>query len=256
MRLLEKLTLLGGITLAMTGCGKKGALVYPDMLVPAAPASVSAIQSGSAVKIMFDIPTTDRAGKRLNGLAGLRINKREDYSTPEQTCRSCMEDYRLFRKLYLDLLPDSTQRFGNRLITLDGNVDAGRQYSYVVVPFTKDGMDGATSSQVLVQVVKGLTAPVLRSESNPTEIKLIFSALTPEDGDLVGYNLYRTLKSESFPLQPINKKPIDGKEYVDSVLARGAVYRYLAKAVVRLRSGVMVESLVSNEVEGFLTDDE
>lgn len=256
MRLLEKLALLGGFTLAMTGCGKKGALVYPDMLVPAVPASASAIQSGSAVKISFDVPTTDRAGNRLNGLAGLRINKREGYSTPEQTCRSCMEDYRLFRTLYLDLLPNGTQRFGNRLVTLDGDVNAGRQYSYIVVPFTRDGLDGAASSHVVVQVAKEQVAPVLQAESYPTEIKIIFSSLTPEDGVLVGYNLYRTLQNDSFPLQPINKKPIDGKEYVDSVLARGAVYCYLARAVVRLRSGVIVESMASNEVEGLLKDDE
>lgn len=256
MRLLERLALLGGITLAITACGKKGALVYPDMLVPAAPTAVSAIQSGAAVKIQFDVPTSDRAGSRLNNLAGLKISKREAYSTSVQTCRSCTEDYRLFRKLYLDLLPDFAQRFGNRLIVLDGDVSAGRQYTYVIVPFTKEGVDGASSSQALVQLVTALPPPSLLVESHPTEIKLSFAVQSPVEGILIGYNLYRTLQNSSFPLQPVNRAPFLGNEYVDSGLARGTVYRYLARAVVRLPSGVVVESLVSNEVEGMLKDDE
>jgi predicted small lipoprotein YifL len=256
MRLLGGLALLGGITLAMTACGKRGALVYPDMLVPAAPTAASAIQSGSGVKIQFDAPTSDRAGNRLNNLAGLKISKSESDSAPEQTCRSCMNDYRLFRKLYLDLLPNGVQRFGNRLVVLDGDVSAGWRYSYVVVPFTKDGVDGVSSAPLVVQVVKAVPAPILHAESCPTEIKLTFSGLLPVEGDLAGYNLYRAPQNDPFPHRPINKEPLGGKEYIDSGLARGVVYHYLARAAVRLPSGVVVESLVSNEVQGMLKDDE
>ena len=104
MRLFGRLAVLGGMTLAMTACGKKGVLVYPDMLVPAAPSAASAFQSGSGVKIQFEVPTTDRTGNRLNDLAGLNISKRESDSASEQTCPACLDDYHLFRKLYLDLL--------------------------------------------------------------------------------------------------------------------------------------------------------
>lgn len=38
------------VVFALTACGKKGALIYPDMLVPAAPSAVSAQQSGTTMK--------------------------------------------------------------------------------------------------------------------------------------------------------------------------------------------------------------
>lgn len=257
MRLWGRIAMLGGMTLAITACGKKGALVYPDMLVPAAPAAFSAMQSGSGVKIQFVLPDSDRAGNRLNNLAGMKISKRISDASSEQTCRSCMEDYRLFRKLYLDLPPDGAERSGNRLALLDGDVNEGKYYSYVAVPFTKEGVDGASSPQVTVQIVQAVLPPILHAESHPTEIMLSFVSLPPFDGVLVGYNLYRTSQKNGFSHMPVNKAPLVGKEYVDSSgLARGTSYRYMVRAVVRLPSGALVESVVSNEVEGMLKDDE
>lgn len=250
-----RLALVGGVTLAITACGKKGSLVYPDMLVPAAPAAATAFQSGAGVKIQFDLPTSDRAGNRLKDLAGVKISKRQSDSGDEQSCRSCTDDYHLFRQLYLDLLPDGVQRFGSRLVVLDGEVIAGKLYSYRVAPFTKNGVEGSSSARLAVQVDNAVPAPTLQAESYPTEIKLSFSGPMPTGGVLLGYNLYRATLKEAFPLQPLNREPLVGKEYTDSGLARGIGYRYQARAAVRLPSEAVVESLLSNEVQGMLKDD-
>lgn len=255
MNLLGTLTLLGGMTLAMTACGKKGSLVYPDMLVPKAPAYATAIQSGSGVKIIFNLPTSDRAGNRLNNLAGLKISKRESDLALEQLCSSCLNDYQLFRKLYLDLLPEGTELSGNRLTVLDGDVKPGLLYSYVVVPFTKEGVEGESSPQMSVKLVQAVLPPILHIEAQPTEIKISFVSLPPVEGVLIGYNLYRTSGKNPFSYLPINKTPLNLKEFVDKGLARGVKYRYLARAVVRLPSGTIAESLVSNVIEGMLDDD-
>lgn len=256
MRLFGRLAVLGGMTLAMTACGKKGVLVYPDMLVPVAPSAASAFQSGSGVKIQFEVPTTDRTGNRLNDLAGLNISKRESDSAPDQTCPACLDDYHLFRKLYLDLLPDSAQRFGNRLVLLDGEVRTGKSYSYIVTSFTKEGVAGASSPRLAVHMIQAVLPPILQAESFPTEIKISFVSLPPDMGTLVGHNLYRMAQKDALTHFPINREPLAGKDYIDSGLARGIRYRYLARAVVRLETGAVVESLVSNEVEGMLKDDE
>lgn len=256
MRISVRIALLSGMMLAIAACGKKGALVYPDMLAPAATTAASVIQSGSVLKLQFDLPTSDRAGNRLNNLSGLRISKRERDPAPEQICRSCMDDYRLFRKLYLDILPDGAERFGNRLVVLDGDVRPGKLYSYVAVPFTKEGVDGTSSPQMSVQLAQEVLPPILHVESNPTEIRLSFVSLPPLDGVIVGYNLYRRTQKSTYSYLAINKEPLNGKEYVDSGLARATAYLYVARTVVRLPSGAIVESLVSNEVEGMLKDDE
>jgi len=256
MRMWGRLAVLGGVTLIMSACGKKGSLVYPDMLLPAAATATTAIQSGSGVKIRFELPASDKAGNKLNDLAGVKINKSESRDTSESSCSSCMEGYRLFRKLYLDVLPDGVERMGKRMALIDGDVVAGNQYSYIIVPFTKEGIDGRSSPRVSVQLVQAALPPIIHVESQPTEIKLTFVSLPPVDGVLVGYNLYRALQKSVFSLRPVNSEPINSKEYVDSGLARGTVYRYQARSLVRLPSGVTLESLVSNEVEGMLKDDE
>ncbi|MFA7402462.1 MAG: hypothetical protein WC007_00605 [Pelobacteraceae bacterium] len=248
--------LVVGLSLMATACGRKGPLLYPDMLIPAAPTAVVAHQSGSVVKLQFALPDKDRAGHSVQGLAGVKISKRAVDTAQMDVCRSCMTDYRLFRTLYLDHLPADTQRFGSRLILLDSDVTAGNMYSYRIVPFTADGEDGASSPTVDATVAVPLPAPVLTIESHPTELKLRFSSHTPISGHLVGYNLYRTTLTGAKLFQPLNSEPLKGSEYVDSALERGVKYRYSGRELLRLPEGNVVESVESVAVEGMLKDDE
>lgn len=245
-----------GMSLMATACGKKGPLIYPDMLVPAAPTAVAALQSGSAVKLQFALPDKDRAGRPVQGVAGVKINRRAVEAAQKDVCRSCMTDYRLFRTLYLDHLPDNTQRFGNRLVILDGDVSAGNSYSYSIVPFTTDGVDGASSPTADVRVATPLPAPALKIESLPAELKLQISSQPLKFGRLLGYNLYRSSAATARSYQPLNREPLKGNEYVDAGLERGVKYRYSARALIMQASGDIAESTESTEVEGMLKDDE
>lgn len=256
MNSIVKYAVFGTAALAITACGKKGSLVYPDMLVPAAPSVSYLMQSGSGVKMQFVLPDADRAGRKITNLAGVLINKRVSESAPGESCSSCFTDYQLFRRIYLDALPEGAERHGNRLSLMDGEVTQGKLYSYVAVPFARDGVFGASSPQSSVQIVPVVLPPILHVESHPTEIRLSFVGVSPVEGVLVGYNLYRTGLNQPFSYQPVNRVPLDATGYIDSGLARGVVYRYQAKSVVRLPSGTVVEGVVSNVVEGRLTDDE
>lgn len=253
---MRNLLLIAILIFTLTACGKKGALYYPDMLVPTAPTGFSISQIGSTVKLQFVLPDNDRAGRKLRNLAGVKINKRESIFQEEQVCNSCTADYHLFRKLYLDLLPESAQKYGNRIILLDGDVSAGRTYSYVVVPFTKDGVDGLAAPRVSVRLVQPTLPPVLHAESFPTEIKISFVSMPATAGRFVGYNLYRSKEREVLPYLPINREPLMGKDYIDSGLERNVNYRYIGRTLVEMESGSMVESPVSNIVEGMLKNDE
>jgi hypothetical protein len=158
--------------------------------------------------------------------------------------------------LYLDLLPDDTNRSGNRILYVDGEITAGKRYSYSLVPFTKGGISGPVSTPAVTDVIPALPPPVIQSESFPTEIKLTFAGKPPEIGSHVGYNLYRTITKGQYPLLPINRETLSTAVYPDSRLQRGVRYYYSARALVKLGSGAVVESLASNEVEGMLKDDE
>jgi predicted small lipoprotein YifL len=253
---MRSLVLITLFLILMTACGKKGPLHYPDMLVPTSTTDTSASQIGSSVKLQFVLPENDRTGRKLLDLGGVTISKRVSDSNQDQLCGSCMSDYRLFRKLYLELLPDIARRYGNRILVIDGDVIAGKSYSYSVVPFTQDGVDGVASPQVSVLLVQPTLPPVLHAESFPTEIKISFVSPPPVSGHFVGYNIYRTSQQGMVPYMPINREPLPGNDYIDSGIERNVTYHYMARTVVKLESGNLVESPVSNVVDGLLKNDE
>lgn len=241
-------------SLAITGCGKKGPLIYPDMLVPAPPADVSSQQSGSSIRLAFTLPTKDRAGQPLHDIAGVRILKRDLQTGQDPGCKACTTDFTLFKKWYADV-PGDAQRFGNRVLMLDGGVSSGRSYTYTFTAFTKDNIDGAVSLPVTTNAVQPPYPPVLAAVSQPTEIHIVFSGM-PLEGTFVGYSLYRTVKGEPFPYLPYLATPLTVNHYSDMGLDRGTTYLYAARTVVKLPSGILVESGLSNEVEVRLNDDE
>lgn len=253
---MRKLASLLLITFAITACGKKGPLVYPDLLVPAAPAGVTAQQSGNSMKLSFVLPSKDLAGRNFSGLSGAIILKRDEPSGQPPGCSACTTDFVQFRKLNLDLLPPGTQRYGSLLMLLDGDVQAGRTYSYRVSAVTKDNLEGALSAPVVADMVVAPLPPLLKVINQPTEIQLEFSGLLSGSGGGVGYNIYRALKGEPFPLQPLNREPVAGNRFVDVGLERGTSYVYGVRTVVRLSTGGRLESGLSNEAEGRLKDDE
>jgi predicted small lipoprotein YifL len=253
---MRKLACLLFVTLAVTACGKKGPLLYPDMLIPAAPSNVSSQQVGDSIKLSFVLPSKDLAGRDFSGLSGVTIIKRDEAAGQVPGCSSCTTDFAPFRKLNLDLLPSGIQRYGNLLVLLDGAVQTGRAYTYRVSAVTADNQDGALSVPVSAVMVPTPHPPVLQVVSQPTEIQLEFTGVSPGEGTIAGYNLYRTLKGEPFPLQPLNREPVTSNRFVDAGLERGTSYVYAVRTVVRLSSGGRVEGGLSNEVEGRLKDDE
>jgi len=242
--------------LSLAACGKKGPLLYPDMLLPNAPTALAASQIDGGVKLQFLLPESDRGGRKLTDLAGVKINKRTGDFKEEKLCSSCLTEFRLFSKIYLDKLPDTVERYGSRIILLDADVEAGKSYSYSVMPFAKGDQDGFASPQVSILLVQPAIPPVLHAESFPTEIKISFDSTQPSVGEFIGYNLYRTTRQGETPHLPINREPLTDKSYTDTALERNVKYLYMARTLEKLESGGVVESPLSNVVEGMMKNDE
>lgn len=243
------------VLLLVAGCGKKGPLLYPDMLIPAAVSDLTASQSGPSVKLAFVLPDKDLAGRSLRDLAGVTIFKRVESSLQQPDCPACTADFSLLRKLYLDL-PDAAQIYGSKVVLLDSETRRDAAYSYYVVPFARDNSTGANSAPVRVRMTLPPLPPVLQILPAPTEIKLEFVAIPPEEGRLVGYNVYRSAGGESISYLPLNKEPLMETVYVDSGLERKVVYHYVVRAVVRMPWGGIAESGASNEEQGTLKEEE
>ena len=244
------------IVLVISACGKKGPLIYPDQLVPDSPTAVTLRQAGLGMKLSFLLPQKDRAGQPLANLAGVRVLKRETMPGQAQECSTCMDGFRLFKTLYVDLQDDSVRRYGDMMIVLDSDVTIDRTYAYTVEPFTKEGVDGQGSVPVLATMVDPPLPPLLRVIPSATDIRLEFKGRPPARGTFVGYNLYRTVKGGALPFLPLNREPLPGTSFTDSGLDRRLTYTYGARMVVRMPTGEMVESSLSNQEDGALKDEE
>lgn len=251
------IVLLSLVAMLLTACGKRGALIYPDMLLPAAPANVAARQVGRGVKLSFNLVAKDRAGRDLKDLGGATVFKRTTLAGQGPNCNACTQDFVLFKKLYLDPSPleQDVQRSGNSFVLLDGSVSMGDECSYIVKAFTKDSVNGQTSQPVTVELVALPLAPELKAVPDPVEIHLHFSAEPLVRGTLVGYNLFRAPKGEPLPFKALNKEPITASLYVDSGLDRTLSYAYAARTVVKMPNGQLVESELSDVVITKLTDE-
>jgi len=243
------------ILLATTACGKRGTLIYPEMVAPAAPTDVSALQTGSEVRISFQLPQKDIAGRSLSSLAGVNLFKQGSDTQPGGTCMACSPQFPLFRTVYLDHPGNAVQRYEDRFILLDNQVDEGVDYAYFVQSFLHDGTFGLASSPVKVSVFPTLQAPLLKAVSEPTEIRLELSPHPSAPGSFVGFSIYRSIKGQPFSYLPYTKEPVTSSTFIDFGLNRQVVYLYQAKTVIRMPNGVLVESATSEVVEAQLSEE-
>ena len=243
------------ILLATTACGKRGALIYPEMVAPAAPTDVTALQTGSAVRISFQLPQKDSAGRSLSSLAGVNLFKQASDTQPGGICMSCSPQFPVFRTVYLDHPGNTIQRYGNRFIMLDNQVIEGVDYAYFVQSFLHDGTFGMASSPVKVGVFPTLQAPLLKAISEPTEIRLELSPRPSAPGSFVGFSIYRSIKGQPFSYLPYTKEPVTSSTFMDFGLNRQVVYLYQAKTIIRMPNGALVESAASEVVEVQLSEE-
>ena len=232
----------------LAGCGKKGPLLYPDLLVPAPVSALAAVQSGASIRITFQLPDKDLAGRTLRDLAGVRVYRHviPSASSAIQACGACREEFQLVRTVYLASGNDA-QLVGRTLVLLEPEVLAGSHYRYYVTPFTGDGSAGALSDVAGVQLSDPLPAPGLGGAADPSEVVLIFSPPpAAAGGTMAGYNLYRAPRGADLPHLPLNRQPLQGTVYRDNTLERDTDYRYVLRSVLRRPDGTLQESLPSS----------
>ena len=75
------------------------------------------------------------------------------------------------------------------------------------------------------------------------------------EGSFAGYNIYRAKTGEPLPWFPLNSELVMTDVFVDTGLERGVMYTYVARAVVRMPAGSLVESSASAEGRGQLLDE-
>ena len=243
--LLHGLLLVTALAL-LSGCGKRGRLVPPEALVPAPVSNLAAGQKGGRIEVSWSAPSRQEGGAPLQDLAGFLLFRRP-VLPPAEDCEECPGAYRELARIDIDY-PKGARRAGNLWIYDDYDLKRGSAYQYKLRSFTADGAQSKDSNKVRRSALTPPLPPVLEALSSATGIVLAFVALPPEEGTLIGYNIYRSKKGSEMPLTPLNPAPITGNTYQDQEPLVGVPYRYTVTTVAAL-GGETLESAPSNLVE-------
>jgi predicted small lipoprotein YifL len=240
--------------LSLAGCGRKGALLAPEALVPAAVTDLAVSQRGEEFRLGWTMPGKEEGGRPLRDLTGFRLYRREPLP-PAQDCPNCPDSWQLLRAIDLAFLQE-VERRGDRLFVSDYNVRTGTGYQYQVLAVNRPGAISRPSNRPRLAKVAPPLPPVLQVIPGETSVRLEFVAIPfPAPEAIVGYNIYRQGLREPYPETPLNAEPLPGPTYDDERLAPGSIYRYVVRTVARI-DGQLVESDPSNEAAAILAPPE
>ncbi len=247
---MHRIVLAISLLFLLAGCGRKGALIPPEALLPAPINDLLAVQRGESFQISWSIPSHDEGKRTLKDLAGFKLLKRE-VLPPAEDCESCPNAYQALRSIDPAYLQD-VRRVGNRLYLIDANVNNNTTYQYKIIAFLKDGAASRDSNTARIKKVVPPPPPRLTAQFSVTGVKLHWTTGNISDTvKVLGVNIYRQRGDASPSLIPFNNTPVAGSEYEDMRLERDVTYAYSLRTVAEIE-GEKVESEPSNEVRGKL----
>jgi predicted small lipoprotein YifL len=245
---MKKFCIWIGIALLLAGCGKRGPLVAPEALVPAAINDLSVEQKGNRFLVCWSRPGKEEWGGPLENLAGFRLFRR-DVLPPDQDCETCPNAYRQVKIIDTEYLQDVIQ-IGSRYCLFDSDLQNAKAYQYKVVSFKKDGVTSRDSNKVRRTKAVPPAAPEITAIPTPDGITLQWKSPAPvAGGSLAGYAIYRKEANEVMPLSPIAMVKADTTRFADPHMELGKAYYYAVRSVAKIGTE-SVESDLSNEVEG------
>lgn len=244
-----RLLFIAALLLA-SGCGKKGPMLYPDQLIAQPPQQIAIEQSGATLRLSFDLPTRDLAGRKLEDLEAVQIARRV---YQDKDCVSCQDQYQELQKIDLTF-PAPAQRLGNRIIWTDSDIRSGERYQYRLKMVQKGGVAGGVATSSMARIEPLPPFPVLRARAAFGGLIIVeLEGKPPQGTSLAGYRLYRADGTAS--VQPLAVLAGGTSRYEDQAVQQGVVYRYGARMVVKRGDGVVAESESSEMVVISVPDD-
>ncbi len=246
----KRSVLLTTTLLCTAGCGKKGPLLYPDMLIAQAPQQPLVEQSGAGLRVSFLLPEKDKAGRNLKDLEFVRISRRV---CDKGTCQGCKDPYHELQRIDPSS-PAPAELVGKRMTWTDREVRLNEVMQYRLQTVQKGGVVGIPIDTLSIRVTKPLEVPKFTVRSVfGGKIMLEVAGSAPDGTTLVGYRIYRA-EGEALPQLLI---VLDGAtiSYEDQAVQRGITYRYEARTVVRRADGIIAESSASPVISASVTDD-
>ena len=238
-------TLLLILLLTLSGCGIKGELVQKGKPLPSAPVNPTVQQQGSDALLSWTIPTTNQDGTALDNLQQFLV-VRLTYR-PGDYCEECRDPGTGQIHIYLDR-PEPAIRVEDRLYLRDPNLPLNQGYRYRIVTINSRGEPGAEILTHLVMLPAPQPPSALQAVTLDRSLRIKWlSASPPEQGQLLGVNIYRAVGDTPFKPRPLNSEPLTDELYNDFGLENGQAYRYGLRSVIRIDDQI-IESAISEPV--------
>ena len=219
----------------VTGCAKKGPPVPWDSIVPKRIVDLVAVPREDRLLLEWTIPKENTDKTPLVDLAEFKILRSEGVLIGEE-CRGCGEKPKVVHEMKLakeNLAP------GKKMAIFFEDQEPRRVYVYEVVSVNHRGDPSAPSNPVTVYWDHPPQAPgVVTTERGDKRVELSWNAVE----GATGYNVYRrTEKEEGFPVNPLNREPLNATQYTDLNVQNDIKYIYSVRSVKRV---------VKTDVEG------
>lgn len=232
--------LLLAILPVVSGCGRKGALVPPEALVPAAVETLAAQQQGDLIRLSWVAPGKEKSGRPLKDLAGFRLQRR-DIRRDGSDCAACADSWQLLKEI------DATLPTGNGGFVYLDSRPAGTVSQYRLTAFSRSGGTGPAALTAELLMLPPLPPPSMTLKLLPSAIRISLSCNPAADSRLKGYNIYRRQSAGGAQPSLLGKASADGV-WEDRLLNPGSRYSYSATSLLE-RNGVITESLPSPELD-------
>ncbi len=243
-----KKILLLMMVFSLVACGKRGPLVPPESLVPAAIMDVKVEQRGGRFLVCWSPPAKLESGGKLPGIAGFRVFRR-DVLPPDQDCEECPTAYHLLRSVDPEYLQD-VRRAGSRYCFFDDDLKDGTTYQYKVITVDVEGVSSRDSNKFRAMKIASPPPPRLEAQAIPTGVVLRWNPVLPPAGaTLEGYAVYRRQEGDIMPLIPTASLPAGSAGFEDKQMEHGVKYVYVIRSILKTGTET-VESEMSNPVEG------
>lgn len=237
------------VLLLASGCGKKGPLLYPDQLI-AQPPQLKLEQTGTQLRLSFELPTRDQAGHRLKDLEAFQLERRVCTST---NCAGCASRYQHLQTIVLSN-PAPAERQGNLIRWYDVDVRPGEQYQYRLYSLQQGGIAGPAVTSPVAGILPPPDPPLLRVVSvRGGSITLACSGGAPAAAIALGCVVYRLEAATVF--QQLTPTPLSDGHYADQAVQPDLLYQYRARMVIKRQDGIIAESNLSPAVSARLSDD-
>ena len=232
--------------LLLTACGRKGALMPPEALVPAEVQTLKVQQSGEELRISWSAPSKEKGGRPLRDLAGFKLFKRI-IAGDGTDCSACPESWHLLAAVDNEN-PGDTIKSGSTFIRYERNIPDGQTSQYRLLALSKSGGFSSPATSPLVKFQPPVPAPGIKGAVLPASVKLEFTFAPPTDAKLAGFNVYRRTDKTTPALLPLNPAPLPGSAWEDTGVEFDHSYSYSATALVVV-NGETVESRRSDEID-------